>query len=600
MLSKYGIPAVTVSDPRVFETKEAKDLLYILQAIEDISVGNINRALLTGLIGLEWRTIHQLNQDKLLEQFYAYKQLWQSDGVYPMLRKLISDCEVVKKQQLRSMPNADRVIANTMQLMEMLHEAESRYSYDSDELIYWLKRGIEGEQIGDDAHLQRIESDENAVNIVTIHRCKGLEYDIVIAPYLDMLSTDKFSTAQFRNNDGYFIAHKKNISEGLKEEARAQIAQENLRLLYVAITRARYHCYALSANCLNEAKMGDTSLKKLQNNLLEQKAPVRGIQFCGPSNTSLSIKSCEYLFDEDAPELLPFTALPASITTDPTRSFPDAPILNIKDQYWRRTSYTGLNPGHQAKMADYTEPSTNEYDRFTFHTLRRGAHTGNLLHDVFEQIDFTNEADWDKIIQAAMQRYPSAGLDTTQLDNIKELVRTVVQTTMPGAGVQLAEVGRDERLSELEFDVPLTDIDWKDFPSYLEPGKIPLQIKQDEQLTGLLNGKIDLFFSCKGKYYILDWKSNHLGYDVADYDTEALGASMESNNYYLQYYLYCLAMVRYLKLRSPHFDYEQDFGGVYYLFVRGIRNGQGSGIYFHKPKWEDLVRLAGCLLKSIN
>jgi exodeoxyribonuclease V beta subunit len=177
-------------------------------------------------------------------------------------------------------------------------------------------------------------------------------------------------------------------------------------------------------------------------------------------------------------------------------------------------------------------------------------------------------------------------------------LHTVTNTLLPEGNFCLNVVNRSRRLSELEFDMPVQQIDWDLFPTELENNKIPLRINRETPLTGILNGKIDLFFEQGNRYYLLDWKSNHLGGRPEDYNNEALAKSMEEHNYYLQYYFYSLALYRYLRLRKPDFDYDKQFGGVYYLFVRGMRQGTNHGIYFHKPKLNDLLLLEQIFLKQ--
>jgi exodeoxyribonuclease V beta subunit len=235
--------------------------------------------------------------------------------------------------------------------------------------------------------------------------------------------------------------------------------------------------------------------------------------------------------------------------------------------------------------------------------MRKGAQTGNFLHDIFEHIDFTSQEKWVYSIRAALNRYPGTGvkLDEHQ-EMIKQLLEQVTGTSLPTAAGEpfcLNSIPRASRLNELEFDLPLSSIDWKNVPQYLDAKKIPIRINRESNITGgILNGKVDLFFEKDGRYYILDWKSNHLGNRAEDYHADAMAAAMEDNNYHLQYYLYCLALYRYLQTRISGFDYEKQFGGVYYLFVRGMRKDNASGIYFHKPLLEDLLMLENAMLKK--
>ena len=106
-----------------------------------------------------------------------------------------------------------------------------------------------------------------------------------------------------------------------------------------------------------------------------------------------------------------------------------------------------------------------------------------------------------------------------------------------------------------------------------------------------MNGKIDLFFEHQGKYFVLDWKSNYLGDNLENYGPAALNQAMNESNYHLQYLIYCLASKKYLQSRLLLFNYETDFGGVIYLFVRGVREDSSSGIFVAKPSLQKMDML---------
>jgi exodeoxyribonuclease V beta subunit len=113
-----------------------------------------------------------------------------------------------------------------------------------------------------------------------------------------------------------------------------------------------------------------------------------------------------------------------------------------------------------------------------------------------------------------------------------------------------------------------------------------------------MHGFIDLFFEYSGRYYILDWKSNHLGNNLENYIEAGLSNSMKGNNYNLQYYIYTLAMKRYLEKKLPGFDYEKHFGGVIYLFLRGVRSDNTTGVFYAKPALHQIENLEKLFLKQ--
>ncbi|MFN9710078.1 MAG: UvrD-helicase domain-containing protein [Bacteroidota bacterium] len=592
LFSDKKIPAVTVSDSKVFESEEAQELVYILKAAAEISRGNIHRALLTKIAGFEWQELLFLQEDELLQQFREYQEVWEHKGIYVFLRQFVRDVQVVKRQLSGQMTNADRRMSNLFQLMEMLHSAEQDKNYHATELITWLSKGIAGEFSGENEYLQRIESDEQAVKIVTIHSSKGLEYDVVIAPFLEMKPYDG-DTVTFFNECGYFTADKHFIDPVLDSLAGKQELQEQMRLLYVAVTRARYHAYIFSHTNADI----NSPLQRLLQPLFAANTPLNCIRLI-LSAEKVPDYLLNYVNIEPAPpELSQDVILRIQEDMELPGKFAELPELKIPDKHWEKTSYSSLSPRHEHLLRATTDLKEGAYDQFVFQQIRKGAQSGNMLHDLFERIDFTDDRYWPRVIQNAINRYPGTGVKEEHEAMMRQLLFEVTQTILPdiAGGFSLDQVSFQKRLSELEFDLPLSDIDLDAFPEMME-GRIPMRIHRGRSLTGILNGKIDLFFEHNGCYYLLDWKSNHLGNRPEDYHAAALAETMEAHNYYLQYYFYSLALYRYLRLRIPGFDYSQQFGGVYYLFVRGMRKGTDYGIYYHKPALNDLSSLETLLL----
>jgi exodeoxyribonuclease V beta subunit len=168
----------------------------------------------------------------------------------------------------------------------------------------------------------------------------------------------------------------------------------------------------------------------------------------------------------------------------------------------------------------------------------------------------------------------------------------------------LAAIGPEERLNELEFHFPLTSVSRAALNRLLSSRgwQVPegAAAGHDEQaapeLRGMMKGYIDLVFRHRERYYIVDWKSNHLGWQPADYAEERLPAVMAREGYFLQYLIYTVALHHYLSCRLPGYSYEEHFGGVFYLFLRGVREAAGPafGIFRDKPDLELVTGLARC------
>jgi exodeoxyribonuclease V beta subunit len=570
ILSSIRVPAITIDDTRLLSTHEAKQIFYILEAVFEISRSNINRVLLSSLGGYSDAKLLTTDEESILLQFRTYQESWSKQGVYTMLKQFMSDHDVYERLYDFNSVNPERTISNIQQLIEILHKISMRKNYDAKELIQWIKKGMEGDAREGDEYEQRLESDQDAVQIVTIHKSKGLEYNIVIAPHLDLLDDQSvFETGSFRdaNTGEYYVMHKSLMNDAQLTLYKTQSEQENRRLIYVAITRARYQCF-ITVN--NADYYAFSALKKF---VFEEKT-IGDLQFNKVPNASIKIW------------LTPTPKAGYNYTNATVSAKPQYTIANnfkLNNANWIKTSYTGLNPDHDFIIVPKTAISYDTpYDKFVFQDLKKGAHTGNLLHYIFEHIDFTDQRNWERVVEQAMKRL-SRSDNVEYRDNIILLLQQITTATMPGIDIfTLSQVGLNKRLNELEFDFLLSPFKTSKLEA-LSNEAHPFRIKSFDELEGIMNGKIDLFFEYEGKYYILDWKSNFLGNSLSFYGEKEVKAAMYEHNYNLQYLIYTVAVSKYLKLRKPDFDYTRDFGGVIYLFLRGVRAKDQSGIYFSKP-----------------
>ncbi len=564
LLASLRIPAVTIDETRLLESEEANQLYYILSAVNEISTAHVNRALLTNLGGYNNKSLLSTDEEAILAQFKIYQETWKERGVYLMLRQFISDHKVNERLFDPTAENPERVISNIQQLIEILHKMAVRKNYEPKELIQWLKKGMEGDTREGDEFEQRLENDQDAIQIVTIHKSKGLEYNIVIAPHLDLLKDESYiKNCSYRDpEDGEYYVVKKNLWDVRQEKLyKDQSEQENRRLLYVAITRARYQCYITS----NTASYYKNSTLRTFSNALNPVAK--------------NLKQVEFWIPPEPVRNFRYNNVSAAV--QPVYAMANNFIL--QNVNWIKTSYSSLNPEHDSVPAPRSSSSIDdEYDKFTFQELKKGAHTGNLLHYIFEHIDFSNSDNWARVVEQAMKRL-SGSADEVYRDNIIELLHQVTSAIMPGNNpFTLNQLSNDKRLNELEFDFLLKPFNTGILEA-LSNKTHPFRIRSIAELEGIMNGKMDLFFEQEGKFYILDWKSNFLGNSLDFYNEENVKAAMYENNYHLQYLIYTVALTKYLALRIPGFDYDKNFGGVIYLFLRGVRTGAQSGVFYSKP-----------------
>jgi exodeoxyribonuclease V beta subunit len=219
-----------------------------------------------------------------------------------------------------------------------------------------------------------------------------------------------------------------------------------------------------------------------------------------------------------------------------------------------------------------------------------------MLHNIFEFVNFTENVDakWENVIDISLQQFLPKYRGEFN-NELLEMINNVVKANIIFEDLSffLSQVDYEHRKSEIEFDINVKrfKVDQLMELQSLMPEGFEINAKTNEDIEGVLNGFVDLFFEYNGKYYVLDWKSNFLGDTMEDYTEGKLIEAMNESNYHLQYLIYTMAMKKYLSMKIPNFDYEKQFGGAIYVFLRGVREDQPNGIFTHKPSIELIKNL---------
>lgn len=244
----------------------------------------------------------------------------------------------------------------------------------------------------------------------------------------------------------------------------------------------------------------------------------------------------------------------------------------------------------------YPDRQGPDLDVFSF---PRGAAAGTCLHGIFEELDFTDYTD-DDLETLVKEQLRIHGLDMKWSRLVCRWVKDVLATPLDAeAKLYLKSLQRNDRLAELGFYFTIERLAPAALDRVLSDfGCMPIEI--DEELAGLMKGYIDLVFRFDGRYYLVDYKSNYLGASVTDYHPSKLIEAMESHRYDLQYLIYTVALHRYLSTRIRDYDYDHHFGGVKYLFLRGMHpdHPSGNGIYSTVPSREMIDRLDLCFART--
>ncbi|MCR5867196.1 exodeoxyribonuclease V subunit beta [Aquincola sp. J276] len=637
-LAALNIGSVELSQASVFQGPDAEAMEWLLAAIlEPTRERRLRAALATEWMGLDAGEIDAVSADEsrllaLVQRFAQYRHVWLDRGVGVMLRHWMQGEAVAERLLARS--DGERRLTNLLHLAELLHAAAEQHSAPA-ALLQWLQRQRQAGQADEAAQL-RLESDRNLVQIVTVHKSKGLEYPVVFCPFLwdgRAMPEPGGDAVEYHDADGRpvldFRLHDKAALAEIKAQRKRDAAAEFLRLVYVALTRAVHRCYLVTG-----AYAVRNSCTEANRSLLNWLAAGAGLdpeawgthknpaEWVTAEWASLAAECTPDIVHEPLPTEPGLPVPPAETAADALVALPPPAVL---PQAWWIGSYSSLASGarHEAaaidhdlraQPADLPVPAPRgrlaEDDILRF---PRGPAAGDALHAVFEQVRFDDATQWPEGIRRALALHPQPlstahltgeqpPLEPMLLRMLDDVLNTPLPTGDAQAGpVRLSSLMPRQQLVELEFTLPSRGLTAGDLTEALRDLGYPTPSLVFGGLEGYLRGFIDLVFEHGGRYYLLDWKSNHLGDAAEHYGREALADAMAGHGYHLQYLLYAVALQRHLQRRLPDYRHERHFGGVFYLFVRGVRpgwqqpDGLPAGVYFHRPAEATLQRLSALL-----
>lgn len=635
-LTPLGIPCVMRSDMTIFATDEAREICTLLQGVLDpASEPDVRAALVTDILGRSGSDIAALLDDepaweRCLEQFRGYRQTWHDRGFMVMTRLLMAEHGV--RGRLLRYPDGERRLTNLLHCFEVIHGKAHERGGGMEGLVTWFNERVSAREKREE-HEIRLETDEKAVKILTIHVSKGLEYPIVFCPYLwtglvgdDEVATFHEGTAMVKDYGSDDFARN-------RERAEKEQLAESLRLLYVAVTRARYRCYLYGGKVTSgsAASRPETSplayLFHASAATRRAEEPVRPLaqEFSSLPPGQMEEELRELAAGSDGAisvDRLPADGVPGVWQPHRARDsrFSCRTFRRLLRNDWRVASFTSFASGEQtlAELPDRDElpaaagspAGTGEESAggMTLFTFPRGARAGIFMHAIFEELDFS--AATESAVAAIVGRQLELhGFDRTWQPCICAMVANVIAAPLPAddGTFTLAELKKGSWQPELEFFFPLqfvtSDLLRRSLQGYVDGYEAVdlealLAALQFRPVRGLVRGFMDLVFEHGGRYYLVDWKSNHLGHHLEDYNRAAMSREMVRNLYPLQYLLYTVALNRYLSLRVEEYNYERHFGGVYYLFLRGVNpeGGDGYGIFRDRPPADLVNALTGVLI----
>lgn len=652
-LRALNVPSVLDSNQSVFASREAEEIEHLVRALASPRNERLIRAALsTSLFGISPRALRELLEsdarwETWTQRFAEWGVLFAQQGFVQAMQTLMRLVRV--EEHCLAFPDGERRITNVLHLVELLHSTASREHLGPQALLRWLEQmrldAENGSSGGTEEAQVRLESDAHAVRITTIHKSKGLEYPLVYVPFSWSESiTVRDSWVKFHDPDTNAVVMdlEKDKDGEPSVIAGVEALAENLRILYVALTRAKHRC---SVTWAPQSKLTTSAL----GYLLHQPSDARkstsqamdGFQAAVRAHIKAGLKS-----DSLAPDLHRLAASCAQMAVlevDPTRrgkryrpavetraGLSARTFTRSLDEPSRVASFTALSRtsepfgGHKKRPTGEPSALDEGPDRDIGDVFRdldelvegsahieasvdsvvpladvpAGADVGQCMHDILEHATF--DADPAHFISLAQTHGPRHGLDDAHHESLGLGLHgaTRAKFTLPGTAEESTfslSLVTDRCHRELEFVFPVGAVRRPLHRARLaeaisESGILPseyvhtLHALEFAPLHGFMKGFIDLIFEHEGRFFVADYKSNFLGRLPSDYSAAKVAESMFEHHYPLQAIIYSVALHRHLGRVMPGYDAERHFGGAVYFYLRGMHETHtvDQGVY-HLP-----------------
>jgi exodeoxyribonuclease V beta subunit len=603
-----GVSVVQRSEESVFATQEAVELHHVLEAvIAPGREGLVKAALMGTLLGYSVETLYAAQHDDarwshIIETLLTLRERWQKQGFMAMWEALLNQFSVFNR--LLALSQGERRLTNLRHLATLMqHQADKEPA--AERQLNWLREQLAAGEKNEETQL-RLESDAERVQILTVHVSKGLEYPVVFCPFLwTGRSQRKEIRAEYRSGDKSLLDIGSDKFEHAQERMGTERLAEQMRVLYVALTRAKYRCHIIWGN-VRDSELAPLSWLLLGQNVIAEPAIIRA--------TLKNMAQADYTKALDAVQkntrdgfswnpLVEASEKNTLVMAAKNISAPVTPAFHrTLTRSWRVSSFTGLSASAHSAHHTVIEQETPDHDAQQIiipaqndsafaekpltgiHAFPRGAQAGVFWHELLENLLMGAVRDRRIFVADTLKKF---AIDPVWLPLVETVLTQWLDTPLKSHGSGAMVLSQLEgRVAEMEFIYPVHSLHPADFltlpdvpPLYMEA----LKNLDFTTLKGYLKGFMDLVCRHNGQYYVVDYKTNWLGPEADAYTAERLQRCVAESHYYLQYWLYTLALHRHLRASlQEKYDYDRDMGGVRYLFLRGI-DAATQGVYAAKP-----------------
>ncbi len=581
VFNKLNLPILCNSyiKKNIFTSLTAKEVFFVLKSIlTPESKDNMSSTLSTNIFDMNLYDIHNFINDKdkfycFIDELYSYYKIWDNFNIFSMFRNIISKKNLISRLSKKKYGN--QYLVNLIHICEIL---QKKYNILKNKffLLNWLNKKILSSSNIDkkEYNIRLYDNNLNGINISTIHKSKGLQYNIVFMPFLINLHI---------NNEYYIYHDRENFKLRIdlykkkknKKFYYEELKSEEIRLFYVALTRSIYQCNIFLYNVKKDI------LKSILNFIYEK-------------NNLKNFKKDHFIFKN----IFNFKYIKTKIFNN---VFNDKNEKNISFKEINIIPYKRIEINK--KLFSYSNIikylKNNVESKYIMHhkhnndikrnILPRGKNTGNFFHSLLEDIKFSNVIDSD-LIKSKLNEF---NIDNIYFKLVKKIIFNIFNVVLYPLKISFLNKKVIFLFKEFNFILPIKksislSLLNNLFNKYHNLFCKKLNNISDFNLYGFLNGIIDLIFIYKNKYYIVDYKSNYFGKNYKYYSEKKINKVIYNYKYYIQYIFYILALNNYLKLKINNYKYEIHFGGVYYIFFRGLKlnlinNISNTGIFYVKP-----------------
>lgn len=656
-LQAHRIPAVVSGLGNVIESDEMLELQLVLEAVATPRhESRVRAALATRLWGCNATEMLRLSQagsenqwDAVIAQLTALRDTWLAHGFLQAVQELVATRDITAR--FMAFTDGERRLTNLRHVIELLHGAASSGLLNMEELLRHMRAQRADVKREREITELRLETDADAVQVLTIHKSKGLQFDLVYCPTLYAARpVDGSDPLLVHEGAEVVFDHADPRTPERVQQAEVERLAEDCRLAYVALTRARFRTYAgwgavgSTTGVVRGAWNSALAYLLATDAELEQCAVIERpdrVANAFRQNVDLYEQVLRRLVDahpgtmylETIDSVAPgVTVRPGNTATAPAyaaRTLPNTVPVRTRFETYTISSFTHLAAGAHAAGAHGASDAARDVDDVRlpmlpepeipasdFRSFPAGRRAGTVLHTLFEHSRFDDRDDVlrERVALTLLRNQLATAEDDPRIEATVHMMRAVFEAPLAPWPVTLANVAPDRVRHEWQFLLPFGSASQaytrqaiaRCFERHGGPdgARYAATLRQlgNARVHGFLTGFVDLVFEHRGQWYVVDWKSNQLGVSNEAYQRDALQRAMEANHYTLQYHLYVVALHRYLRVRVPGYDYDTHMGGAAYAFLRGFHahNGAVSHGWFTDRPSRELINALSAVMDGLD